>query len=350
MTEEARRVFVNTIVYMKRFDGAKQTVWRGVQPRAAIPLFIEELRQLSKLPEDKDRFSERLNSMFPPEVVKAFGEDVDKYRELYQQNVGYVYVPHGATWYTVDEEAKSIGVPNNDVRFLEKCIDLLRQRQEAAKATRLLERYTGVSFPSAKGWLRWFKNNRNLLYFSDYYDYRFYAGPAGPRPSPREVEMAIDEIKLTEPDEHSPVSLGAVAVGYVRRKGGTYSTRQGALVTLIVKLEIANGWHTYAQVTKVKRMELRRLSVELPASARWYGDWLLPTRYPGVKRGAVEGPGFLVFTRQLYFPASPIEGKPFGSEVDVTLGGTAHYQACKEKRCVPAADMPFEGKVSLAKE
>ena len=40
MTEEARRVFVNTIGYMKQFDGAKQTVWRGMHGRKELEMML----------------------------------------------------------------------------------------------------------------------------------------------------------------------------------------------------------------------------------------------------------------------------------------------------------------------
>src|SRR5690242_790364 len=100
MTEEARRVLVNTIVYMKQFDGAEQTVWRDVKNRA-------RLANLLTLKPNIFALNAKFN--FSPDMIKAFGNDAAKYRELFEPNLGYLHVPHGREWYAIDEEAKSIG-------------------------------------------------------------------------------------------------------------------------------------------------------------------------------------------------------------------------------------------------
>jgi hypothetical protein len=363
MTEEARRVFVNTIVYMKQFDGAKQTVWRNKKTRSRLPNWFDILRSDSKVPQLINILNLQLNSLFPPELVKRFGSDVARYYALYEPNIGYVYVPHGKIWYTIDEEARSVGVPNNDVRFLEKCIGLLSQPGEAAKAQRLLERYTGLSFPDAKAWYEWFESNRDKLYFSDYYGYRFYAGPAALGPAPTAVQQATGEIRMGEPNEVTPVSVGVVVVGdepsapggsgghELAYEQGGYVTNKGALVTLVVRLKIADGWHIYVRAHEAVResggrVEPTKIDVELPVGANWHGDWQTPTVYEAAQAGVFEYRGDAVFTRQLYFTSVPAEGRDVQERARMTLSGTVRFQSCAKGRCMfPYTTVPFEGRV-----
>jgi hypothetical protein len=274
--------------------------------------------------------------------VKSFGHDSEKYRTVYEPSLAYVYVPHGTSAYTVDEDAKSIGIPNNEVRFLSKCIEFLRQPAEAERARRLLERYTGLSFASSKAWQQWFESNRDKLYFSDYYDYRFYAGPAGPAPGLAAVQTALGNMKLDEPNEVAPATLASAAVGYIRERDGTYSSNKGALVTLIVRLKIADGWHTYARVPDSEANDVTKINVDLPAGARWYGEWEIPKTYEGNAPGSEEYRGDAVFTRQLYWTSVSNQGKDISARRKITLRGTVHCQTCNEERCLPPADIPFE--------
>jgi hypothetical protein len=198
MTEEARRVFVNMIVYMKRFDGARQTVWRGLPVRSAAFDIINADHIRTKL---------ELGDWFAKGIVDRLGEDKQKYRALFEANIGYVHIPHGTHGLDIDTEAQSIGIPNNDVRFIDKCITLLQKPAEAAKAQRLLERYTGQSFKNAKAWQAWFEENKSKLYFSDGYDYRFYSGPAGPDPAPTVVPSLLSDVKPSDPSNIQPVTI-----------------------------------------------------------------------------------------------------------------------------------------------
>lgn len=389
MTEHARRVFVNTIVYMKQFDGARPTVWRSVRPRSGMAVAFNILTYESNQLENPltggnagdidlqevgigastnsvqqiTELQQLIDATFPPDVVKRLGYDVEKYRALYEPNIAYVFVPHGTTWYTIDEEAKSIGLPNNDLRFLEKCIELLKQPAEAPKGRRLLERYTGLSFPGAKAWEQWLESNREKLYFSDYYDYRFYTGPVGPAPSDKEVQGALWEMKLDELP-NAVVSVGAVAVGDdvstpgqtwgrddklvdLAHENGAYVTKKGALVTLTVRMKIADVFYTYAGIPEARAHELTKISVDLPAGARWNGEWQLPRTYVGPEPGVSVFRGDAVFTRELYFTNVPTEGRDIMGRAKMAVRGTVHSQPCYQQgsgpvRCSPPRDSPFE--------
>jgi cytochrome c biogenesis DsbD-like protein len=331
MTEEARRVFVNTVVYMKQFDGAKQTVWRGLHGRRELEMVLatKDLRRMLG--------SERAYNDFLPTLIDKYSDSIEKYRAYYGPNLGYVHEPHGAIWFEVDEDAKSLGIANNDPRLLEKCVGLLSNPSEAPKALRLLQRYTGLSLTDTTAWQDWLKQNRSKLYFSDSYDYRFFTGPAGPAPTPGSVRTAIDAMSVTEPTDVAPVSVGATAATYFHSKEGNFS-KKGALVTLVVRLKVADGWHVYAQVPQDVPYTPIKIDAQLPDGLRWNEGWQTPLATNGDVPGLMEYRGDTVFTRQFYSTAAIAKAK---------IKGNVQFQVCDVQQCMPAAKASFEVPVTI---
>jgi hypothetical protein len=333
MTEEARRVFVNTVVYMKQFDGAKQTVWRGLSGR-------REFEQVLAIPDLKRMLSpDRAYRDFLPDLVVRHGADITKYRAYYAPNLAYVRQPHGAIWFEIDQDAKSLGIANNDPKLLEKSVELLRNPSEVSKAQRLLERYTGLSLTGADAWEKWLSENRSKLYFSDSYDYRFFAGPAGPAPTMTNIRTAIDAMNTMEPSDVAPVSVGTAVATYFYSKEGTFS-KKGALMTLVVRLNIADGWHVYAHVPPDVPYKTTTIDVELPPGFRWNEDWQTPITTNSNVPGLTEYRGDAVFTRQFY--ATKATKTSVHGSVHFQAHGAVHFQVCNVQECRPAASAPFE--------
>jgi len=330
MTEEARRAFVNTIVYMKQFDGAKQTVWRGLHGRKELEMMLATKDLKRALGAD------RIYDDFLPNLIDKYGDSIEKYRAYYGPNVGYVRQPHGAIWFEIDDDAKSLGIPNNDPRFLEKCIALLSDPTAAPKALRLLQRYTGLSLTDKTAWQDWMKQNRNKLYFSDSYDYRFFTGPAGPAPTPVSVRTAIEAMSVADPTDVSPLSVGATLATYFHSKEGNFS-KKGALVTLVVRLKVADGWHVYAQVPQDVPYKPIKIDAHLPDGFRWNEDWQTPLATNGDVPGLTEYRGDVVFTRQFYSTTT----------AKAKIDGEVQFQVCDVQQCMPAAKAPFEVSVTI---
>jgi len=331
MTEEARRVFVNTIVYMKQFDGAKQTVWRRMDSRHELEMVLATKDMKRALGAD------RIYNDFLPTLIDKYGDSIEKYRSYYGPNIGYVRQPHGAIWFEIDQDAKSLGIANNDPRLLEKCVGLLSDPAEASKALRLLQRYTGLSLTDAAAWQDWLKQNRNKLYFSDSYDYRFFVGPAGPAPTAVSVRTAIDAMSVTEPTDFAPVSVGATVATYFHSKEGNFS-KKGALVTLVVRLKVADGWHTYGQVPEDVPYKPTKIDAQLPDGFRWNGGWQAPLETNGDVPGLTEYRGDVVFIRQFYATTAVTKAK---------INGNVQFQVCDVQRCMPAAKASFEVPVTI---
>lgn len=121
MTDEARKAFVNAVVYIKKFDGHKQTVRRGVHTRSILPEIFGSA-SFFKSQFNRERY-------FAPDASSKFGADHKKYSDYYEPNLDYIYVPADHSGLKVDEEAKQLGIPNNDVRLLERCVALLEAKE-----------------------------------------------------------------------------------------------------------------------------------------------------------------------------------------------------------------------------
>ena len=184
-------------------------------------------------------------------------------------------------------------------------------------------------------------------------------GPIAPAPSADTVRVAIANMRLDEPNEVDPVSVGAVAVGHAisgagktgrdkgaSEKSGVYTVENGALVTLVVRLKIADGWHTYADVGEQPYKKVTKINIELPKSARWEGEWQTPRTYPSVEPGLAEYRGDAVFTRQFYFISVPTEDRNVSTgQAQVSLLGTVRYQACSGELCLLPRNIPFEASI-----
>lgn len=58
------------------------------------------------------------------ELYEMFGTDVDKYSSYYTENRPYFYCKINEYGEILDEDAKSIGIANNDKRILDKAISM----------------------------------------------------------------------------------------------------------------------------------------------------------------------------------------------------------------------------------
>ena len=332
MTEEARRVLVNTIVYMKQFDGAVQTVRRGVKHRDSAMGAIDS----------PDFTPQLLPEWVPDDVLKQTGSDQAKLKAIYEGNEGFTWVPPGTSALSLDEDVRALGIPNNDLRLLEKCISQLGDESASARARRVLTRYTGLAFDGQAEWNAWLKANREKLYFSESYGYRFFTGPAGPGPTQDYVRNVVAALVQPNTTDVAPVS---VAAGFATAKDLPY-VGIGDRMTLVVRIRIRDGWHAYASVPEGNPMIPTQLDVKLPTGLRWAGEWRMtpiPTSGDKDKKGgAIEQQGDVLFVRSLY-----LAGMPQHEAGKISVRGELQFQACNELRCLPPAALPIEAQVNF---
>jgi len=341
MTEEARKVFVNTIVYMRGFAGERPTVRRDVRARNSLKEIIES-PYITRVAQ--------FANYFPGDMVASFGTDKTKYQTHFEGKTDWVYVPPATLCFTVDEEARSLGVPNHDVRLLDRCVEGLGDASKRELAARVLARYTGLSFGTdVAAWKAWLTQHRDSLYFSDAYGYRFYSGPAGPGPVEAQVRQALHALESARTTEASPVAVSGALVG---TSGGAYG-RVGDRFTLAVRLRVHEGWHTYDSVPAGNPMRPTEVDVALPSGMRWAGDWHssppVPEMIDKKPTGVLQQTGEVIYLRSMYAFAPPVAsaGSARGRGT-IELKGTVAFQVCDDQRCLEAVSLPISVKLTLS--
>lgn len=223
MTEEGRLVFINAVHYIARFNGqrpysrrrypypanredmldlayglfkgsyeewAEERKESHEKRQAALKdaqatgkkLSAEDLEELGEpvLPLSREGWLKEQLMEHAQEVVALLGADLKAYLPYYEANLEYLRPAQTAgDWvnYLVDEDVRSLAVSNRSPELLETCVLLLEHNLDAAKAQRLLERYTDQKLKAAEEWRAWLDRNRERLYFSDEDDFRFHVAP-----------------------------------------------------------------------------------------------------------------------------------------------------------------------------
>ena len=219
MTEEAKKVFVNAVAYIKQFDG-KAPITRkyndrmattndvleiaGNASRESYEPYVKSIQEFneanaktkkridekkaagSALTSDEESSLQYLGNEQKIETYEAymkrvmgkyaaqFGTDGEAFQKFIKDNIGYVYCDPTAFFdYRIDEEVKQIGISNHDIKLLDACIDMLKKNDRAELALSVLKRYTAQNFTTAKEWSTWLSKNRSKLFFSETDGYRF---------------------------------------------------------------------------------------------------------------------------------------------------------------------------------
>lgn len=216
MTEEAKKVFINVVAYTHEHADDK-IIARKYNDRIATKSFLKELlyhasvkgyqswvdfsekgfaegrmkiqaalkkqevgEELTKEEEmyvkwdgQQDSWKVETREQFLKDRTKTVkwteitGLDPDAIVKYIHNNWDYFYSePSGFYDLKVDEDIKSLGVANTDIRMLDKAISLLEKGEEKAKANRILMRYTLESFSSPKDWRAWFEKHKGNMFFT----------------------------------------------------------------------------------------------------------------------------------------------------------------------------------------
>ncbi|TAH37395.1 MAG: hypothetical protein EYC70_10525 [Planctomycetota bacterium] len=179
MTESGRRVFLNTIVYMKQFDGQtpllKPEGNRDFTIRArdwalVYAGFVKELGADAGA-------QEFLRSRFPAHLV-ADGIDAGRIEAYYRENFEMLY-PGENGLLDVDADLKALGVSNRKPEFLDRMAARMQEMGASDPLVMTLaDRYLPEEAPRDPArFAAWLAQNRDRLFFSDVYGYRWFVGP-----------------------------------------------------------------------------------------------------------------------------------------------------------------------------
>jgi hypothetical protein len=211
MTESGRRLFLNCIHYIRKFDGQAPLVRVDSVARTEAPRMASLVNRLalddnliSRLPRSlRDKYHSDPKEIFfvlsfSESLYERYHADPNGLTRYFQENLEWVYRDRG---FAVDEDLKGLGIASNrQVAGLGRLIELLEDPPHAAVARKLLDRYVdqwfGAPAHTPAQWRQWFDENKGRLYFTDIGGYKFKVVPegyllapnrqaaAGPSPSP----------------------------------------------------------------------------------------------------------------------------------------------------------------------
>lgn len=363
LTEEAKAVFANTIVYISKFAGqtpiarkdedgavtrdyikeqkyfATREAWQyyldkeheyDLQMKAEQKKAIEKQAKGEKLTEDENmylkyktlvlRSYEENLKYWQHGLFEKLGTDGQAYQEYYDSNYDYFYGGEGAYRFDVDEDVKSWGIPNNELRLLEKAIGMWEQGLEVEKAKRVLNRYTLCRFETLQEWRAWFETYKDKLFFTESGGWLFMVNTRDK--SVPGNDYSVRELKPVEKKE-KPLTDDKNPVRVVMEMEDAGNGNK----VVIVRMNIHPGYHTYAQVASTDPYVATRLELVLP------GGWekVNELQFPPFKR--FNEAGTSVYEDEAVF-RQKIKGTGAGM-VQCTL----NYQCCDAHICFPPAEL-----------
>lgn len=290
MTDEAKPVFLNAVVYISKFKGHRiiaRKLYEGISTRTIVDerkyvvskdnyesykaMLERSNRQMKHLadslakveaaggklsgeekmyvqigthPQSIPSYLEYLKEM-AGDLYGKFGADVDAYARYYTDNRPYFYGNLNGYDVKVDEDAKSLGIANDDKRILEKAISLWESGADVEKAKRILYRYTLLRYDNVKEWRKWYKKYQGKLFFTESGGWLWLVNDLDPKTPGNDYGILkyneIDESSLApmteKATEEDPVALSSAVV---------WNGDEGELV---IRMKIYPGYHIYSKVS-----------------------------------------------------------------------------------------------------
>ena len=171
MTEAGKKLFLNCIHYIHKFDGKAPLIRRIATHRLDTIRLAPSAERLWQRRKNDESFT----PFIPDEITKKFPGDPNGLVQYYKDNIELIYRERQ---FHVDSELKSLGLKSNrELGTLERLISLLEDNAHTDTARLLLQRYTNKSFQSAEQWQSWFEDNKDRIFFSDVGGFKFFVVP-----------------------------------------------------------------------------------------------------------------------------------------------------------------------------
>lgn len=314
----SRGAYEASIQMNERFDNqmlAEKTKAEKKQ-HAGQELTAEEKRYLSYKAKPKASFEDFLKK-YQDDLFDQFGTDSKAYARYYDDNLDFFYSEDASYKITIDEDVKSLGIPNTDQRLLDRCITMLEKGIEVEKAKRILERYTLPRFASAKEWRDWYEKNKAKIFFTQTGGFYFMVDTQdktepGNSYKAKEKTTAYDKVVVegTDHDRAVRTAAGIVEVSSNKKE-------------IVVKMKIHTGYHIYAFVSDQDPYVQTDVEVNVSGNYKKKGDLQLPTFQYFNNKGTTIYENEIVFVQE-------IEGSGAGT-IDIELS----YQCCDSQICFP---------------
>lgn len=306
----------------REFAKSVQETKKNAEAKLAKGEALDEMEKIYltyQTPPEKT-YSQYLQGTYP-HLFPVFGEEASEYVRYYERNRPYFYPNPDGYGLIVDEDVRSLGIANNDLKLLEKAITLLERGEDVEKATRILHRYTLCRFATPAQWREWLNTYRDKMFFTESggwiwlvhsTDRNIPGNDYTAATRGKDEAISGSEASEGETDHNNPVYLSASAK----------KTADGK-VEIEVYMKVHTGYHIYAQVSDKDPFLATNVKFDLPDGYQVAGD----LKNPGVKKlnenGTTVYEGSGVF-RQV------ISGTGSG-EVKCTV----EYQCCDHTICFP---------------
>lgn len=364
LTEEAKAVLANAIVYISRFNGqgiiarkynesittresvnefkyistqkayeenmnmidSANELMKGLSEKAkAKQAKGEELTETEKMyiqfqPMTK-RSREELLPIWLPEFYKMFGTDEEAYGRYFDENKDYFYGGEGVHSLVLDTDVKSVGIPNNDLRLIDAAISMLESGKDVAKGRRILARYTLADFPTAAEWRAWYEKNKKNMFFSEAGGWVFLINSREPGVNDYkgwEIRRKQQSLQPEATIDNNPVTIAV-----------SKETLQSGEQMVFVKVRIHPRYHIYAKVGKGSPFIPAKIDIQLPDGYVKTGDMVFPPFILFNQNGTTMYENEVVFRQ-------PISGRGQG-----TITCKFSYQCCNDQICFPPKEQTF---------
>lgn len=374
LTPEAQTVFANAVCYIAKFNG-QGLIARKYHDRRATKEWVREIKHLytpeahaqseqrnqqfatrmletRRTADQKQARGEKLSSMEQmslnytapkpqdfTEYLKGrrsseglferFGDDYRAYLRYFDGNYDWLYSVAPFYRFELDEDVKSLGVPNTDPRLLDRAIALWESGTDAAKARRILTRYTLLDYGTPQEWRAWFERHKSELFFTQSGGWVFMVGNRKPGDDSnhygrREREQARAALVTDETDDANPVAATA-----------TLLDRGDGRQEIVLKLVIRPGYHLYSYVASSEAFIPTTVDVELPAGYRKIGLLSQPPSTPYNASGTTG-----LYTGTIVFAQAFAGSGPGEARVKLS------FQCCDDAVCLPPVDREFTLKLN----
>ena len=356
MTEQGKRVFINAICYISKFDGQMPVARKYAngwvtreKMRKQLALFDPETfavytentnvynRKLAELklevnnlnaarevvpgdlisqawPQprpllDREAFLEKYLG-YPAKRVGC--QDVNAYRRYLEENMDYFYGGEGDFTFSVDTDLKQLGIGMGNIVVLDRAIELLGgSRAEKDMGERLLKRYTSKDYTMASEWMEWLKRVRGQLRFTESCGYKFI-----------ECGMGIDTC----------MSLSS-SLGGVQQENPVTLVTAWTNDTLSVTFKIKPGFHIYSMKGEAGAYVLTQVEFRYPEGIRENGELIAPA-----------GKVYEADEKVRIYENEIVVKQPVVLEKGVTVERViciVTYQACDNMICLPPVTEEF---------
>lgn len=375
MTDEAKPLLANAIVYISKFAGqhviarklsegiATRIVARENAYRVTAKCYEEYKEGLEKFNAQSKRVADSIKA-----VVAAFGGDVEAaklgsfthylqwqpqeipsreeflremagalyeefgtnepaYAKYYAENTPYFYGSVDDYGLKLDEDAKSLGIPNNSLSLLEKAIDLWQTGKDADMGRRLLERYTLLRYDNPQQYRTWLSKYRNQLFFTESGGWVWLVNSQDKNVEGNDYSV----LKYNEapPQRKTPEISGQTDPMNPVLVSSVVNDLPSGSKELVVRIKMHPGWHIYGYVSEQDPYIATTFDMQLPDGWQKDGDMQLPA-FRAESTGTTLYEGDVLFRQRL-------KGSGHGQ-----LKLTVNFQTCDDHACLPPRDVEFE--------